>query len=273
MCGARITEGLDLTFEVYGHLIDGDERIIGLVSEAAWGRLVRPSDNFLVCSAIAKLQSRGLIYKGCLTNRFVVADNKVRLVELNQIVWQYRNEDPKQFRKYAQKYHWDQLKQLFEELNQIGPHGNNRLPLIKFMATAKNIEFLFPISSPTLRVSGGYSILERFVAHNRDSWGPPEDENEDRPYTASSRSSAPRSRRAFLFSVSSSSSTRNMYVFAQTDCFKKSHGNNKKARILSAESPPTRPSAYCAVPFPISRVTAGADQQGKFVFCQFSKYR
>lgn len=209
MCGYRAAHGLDLTFEVYGHLLDRNGRIIGLVSEAAWGRMVKPSDNALVHWAIAKLEKRGLIYKGCLTNRFVIANNKVRLVELNQIA-RYYYEDPKKFKQDSKKYHWSQLKQLFQELDQIGPHGNNRLPLIKFTTTARNIVFLPSTSSPYLRVSGSYSKLEIF-AHTfglRDL--EPNDEDDDRPYSAPSRNSAPGGRLALRFSISSSS-TRNVY--------------------------------------------------------------
>ncbi len=181
-------------------------RIIGLVSEAAWGRLVRPSDKFLVYDAIRKLQSQGFIYKGCLTNRFIVADNKVRLVELNQIAWQYFREDPKKFQKYAQNYHWNQLKQLFEELDQIGPNGNNRLPLIKFIHTGKNFEeCLFPISSRLSAFQGvtrnGRDLWHASVTPGGNHWQMMKTKTD--PYNASSRRPAPRSRHALLFSISS----------------------------------------------------------------------
>ncbi|KJA21059.1 hypothetical protein HYPSUDRAFT_166185 [Hypholoma sublateritium FD-334 SS-4] len=209
MFGYRAVEGLDLTFEVYGHLLDRNGRIIGLVTEAAWGRMVKSSDRSLVWGAIAKLQKRGLIYKGCLTNRFVIANNKVRLVELNQIAWYYG--DQEKLSRESETYHWSPLRQLFGELNQFGPHGNNRLPLIKFTTTEKSIVLLpYPLASPYIRVSGSYSKLERFARTFGFKFLKPDDEDDDRPYSASSRNSSPRGRLAPRFSISSSS-TRNTY--------------------------------------------------------------
>jgi len=44
MYGYRAVQGLDVTFEVLGHLISKDGTVIGLVSKAAWGRMIKPSD-------------------------------------------------------------------------------------------------------------------------------------------------------------------------------------------------------------------------------------
>ena len=56
MNAGRILRGHDLTQEVYGHLLDGESNVIGLVIEATKGRSVQLGDRALLYDAVAKLQ-------------------------------------------------------------------------------------------------------------------------------------------------------------------------------------------------------------------------
>jgi len=147
MYGYRAVQDLDVTFEVLGHLISMDGTVIGLVSEAAWGRMVKPSDAALIYKTIAEVQNRGIIYRGCLTNRFMIADGKVRLIELNCIT---PYEDKQKLLEDADKWHWNELGQLFHELRTIGPHGHYRWPFLRFFSTHKDLDFLAPTPRPGL---------------------------------------------------------------------------------------------------------------------------
>lgn len=171
MHGYNYAQGLDLTFKVYGHLVDRNDhkRILGLVSEAAFGRSIQCSDKNLIFSAISRLQARGCIYKGCLTNRFMIADDKVRFLELNLITRPYRNlDDPRSWEKLevdAQQFHWNELDRLFEELVEFGQYGNNRLPLLHFTANSDNILAISCNTSTYPRISEVYSIHD-ILANN-----------------------------------------------------------------------------------------------------------
>ncbi|KAF9484219.1 hypothetical protein BDN70DRAFT_917909 [Pholiota conissans] len=155
MRGARAVEGLDLTFEVYGHLVGDDGNIIGLVTEAASGRMIKLSDKGLVYSAISKLQSHGFIYRGCITNRFMIHNGKVRLIELNCIE---PYSDRKQLEKDAERWHWEELRDLFGQWNEFGTH---RVPPARFISSWKTLEFMYPIPSPELP-RGGFHVSRAF---------------------------------------------------------------------------------------------------------------
>ncbi|KDR78270.1 hypothetical protein GALMADRAFT_245361 [Galerina marginata CBS 339.88] len=158
MFGYKKVQGLDVTFEVYGHLIGRDGSIIGLVSEAAWGRMIGLDDRALVYQTVARIQQSGCIYKGCYTDRFMIANGKVRLLELNSI-WAY--EDMDRLEKDAELWHWKELDELFAEFRDIGPNGNYHYPLFRFTTTYADLKYFRPSPSPE-RPFGGFVFYSEF---------------------------------------------------------------------------------------------------------------
>lgn len=167
MYGYRAVQDLDVTFEVLGHLISEDGTVIGLVSEAAWGRMIKPSDATLIYKTIGELQHRGVIYRGCLTNRFMIADGKVRLVELNCIT---PYEDRQKLLEDAEVWHWKELGQLFGELRTHGPYGCLRLPSLAFYSTYKDLQFLPPPPRPDLPFGGMLLYPTFFAMCDIEAW-------------------------------------------------------------------------------------------------------
>lgn len=167
MYGYRAVQDLDVTFEVLGHLISEDGTVIGLVSEAAWGRMVKPSDAALIYKTIAEIQNRGIIYRGCLTNRFMIADGKVRLVELNCIT---PYEDKQKLLEDADLWHWEELGQLFHELRTIGPFGFLRYPALQFYSTYKDLDFFPPPPRPDLPFGGMLLYPKFFSMFDIEPW-------------------------------------------------------------------------------------------------------
>lgn len=144
---ATVRAGVDsLIFDVYGHLIKNGE-IVGLVQEPAWGRPIKPSDRGLVYTAIAQLQSHGIIYKGCLTNDILIAGGKVRLVELFLLIPYFGKWDKLQLD--AEIWHWKELEDLFYEFEDIGPFGLWKIPQLRFTNSPRNIQRIYPIPTPS----------------------------------------------------------------------------------------------------------------------------
>jgi hypothetical protein len=146
MLGYRTVQrgNLDLTFDVYGHAVAKDGTVVGLVSEAAWGRMVQPSDRALIYSTMAQLQAAGCIYKAVNLNRFLIADGKVRLLDLHLISW---FNDRQELDKFAEIFHWDAAETLFHDLETYGPYGNREFlcPLPRFYYGYEDISLIPPL--------------------------------------------------------------------------------------------------------------------------------
>ncbi|KAG6910387.1 hypothetical protein DXG01_011102 [Tephrocybe rancida] len=109
-------QGLDLTYHVYGHLVEDDGTIVGIVQEAHVGRLMQYRDKSIVYDAFARLQQRGLIYCGapefCNTH---IMDGKVRLTVL-YTVWYFP--DKQKCKEQGALRHWKPLGNYFQELKK-----------------------------------------------------------------------------------------------------------------------------------------------------------
>ncbi|KAF8900426.1 hypothetical protein CPB84DRAFT_1847226 [Gymnopilus junonius] len=188
MYGYRAVQGLDVTFEVYGHLVGRDGSIMGLVSEAARGRIAEPSDRILIYQAIARMQRRGIIYKGCLTNRFIIFGGKVRLTELNCITV---IQDRDLLEKEAELWHWKELEQLFLEFDRIGPYGLYRIPLWRFWWwSSEDLKYIRPLPSPERPLGGLLLYPDFFEMYPIPHWPgyiPVEKDDEDEPVLSSLR--------------------------------------------------------------------------------------
>jgi hypothetical protein len=169
MYGYRLLEGMDLTFEFYGHLVGSDGKIKGIVSEAGWGRMVTLDDFTRVYRTVSRIQKRGLLYRACLTNRFMIANNKVRLLDLSMVDASYVSR-PDELEKKAEKWHWSELTQLFHEIKTIGPYGDYRVPFHRFLTSYEDLECL-PFPPSPERPLGGIMLYPDFFRHyNIDPW-------------------------------------------------------------------------------------------------------
>ena len=154
MYAYRALMGMDLSFELYGHLLRKDGTVIGLVSEAGKGRLINLLDRTLIYRTIANLQNRGCLYRGCGTNQFMIsADGKVRLLELFSLIPYSAKKLPK-LEKDAELWHWKELGELFDELKTHGPFGNYRFPPDRFTATPKQLQLIIPPIGPERPLGG-----------------------------------------------------------------------------------------------------------------------
>ncbi|KAG6827836.1 hypothetical protein H0H92_010296 [Tricholoma furcatifolium] len=79
---------LDLTYHVYGHLVEDDGTVVGIVQEPHVGRLMQYRDRSIVYDAYARLQHLGLIY--CAASEYEnthILNGKVRLPALYTVWW------------------------------------------------------------------------------------------------------------------------------------------------------------------------------------------
>lgn len=168
----RVLEGMDLTYEVYGHLLRSDGTVIGLVTEAAKGRMIKLSDRLLIYSTISTIQGRGCLYRGCGTNRFMISpEGKVRLLEVFSLV-RYPREQVRKLEKDAELWHWAELAELFEEFKTHGRYGDCRLPPDRFTTSPKNLQLIAPLPGPE-RPLGGlflYPSPNFFITYHIPLW-------------------------------------------------------------------------------------------------------
>ncbi len=135
----------NLVYDMCGCIVGQDGSVVALVSEAASGRMIRPSDKFLIFDTIARLQSMGFLYRGCGTNRFMIQDNTVRLLEWNCII-PYKNRE--KLNRTAEKWHWDELEDLFNQVEESGGRGDLISLPSRFTTSWRDTSYLFPKTSP-----------------------------------------------------------------------------------------------------------------------------
>ncbi|KAG5724798.1 hypothetical protein E4T56_gene7094 [Termitomyces sp. T112] len=109
-------QGLDLTYHVFGHLVEDDGTIVGIVQEAHVGRLMQYRDRSIVYDAYARMQQRGLIY--CGATEFYnthILNGKVRIPVL-YTVWYFPDEH--MCKKQGEIRHWQPLDDWFGEMKK-----------------------------------------------------------------------------------------------------------------------------------------------------------
>ncbi|KAJ6625945.1 hypothetical protein B0H10DRAFT_1999588 [Mycena sp. CBHHK59/15] len=138
MRGHRRLRGLDVTYEVVGHIVR-DGEIMGIMTEHAVDDLrVEYEDRAAVYAAVAKVQCRGLIIS-LHESSIMIHHGKVRLLGTASV---RKFSEDRRGEAAADIYHWEALASIFEELRV---HPNPMPPLRCFQA---DIVPFIPVPSP-----------------------------------------------------------------------------------------------------------------------------
>ncbi|TFK29128.1 hypothetical protein FA15DRAFT_610811 [Coprinopsis marcescibilis] len=121
MEAAQAVKDLDLTYEVYGHLLNSDGHVIGLVTEATWGRPIDVNDRTIVYEAISRLQRHFCIFSNAGTSGLIlIAGGKVRLADLCSIKY-YPPDQRSDWEELTDRVHWRGLEEVFANLEEGFP--------------------------------------------------------------------------------------------------------------------------------------------------------
>lgn len=149
MWGQRLLLGLDLTFEVLGHIVSEDGGIVGIMREPPIGRLVEKQDKALVYNAIATLQKERLVYHGVDRSNIMITDGKVRFLSIDKI----KQCSDEVFHELTGIWHWKQLETLFEELESHPndmPIMHQLKPTIRILPPLPSPNYPLPWKGPTI---------------------------------------------------------------------------------------------------------------------------
>ncbi|KAG5641710.1 hypothetical protein DXG03_004397 [Asterophora parasitica] len=123
IAGHIALQGLDLTYEVLGHVARSDGEIIGLMTESELaGRPVQYRDRAKVYEALARVERRGLVFCGAqnYSNIHILDSGKVRLTNLASI-WCFPN--PTTREEQGARHHWDVMESVFVALRARARKG------------------------------------------------------------------------------------------------------------------------------------------------------
>ncbi|GLB44523.1 hypothetical protein LshimejAT787_1701500 [Lyophyllum shimeji] len=142
MWGYLALQGLDLTYEALGHVVEDDGTIVGLMFKPTVGRLLEYRDRALAYNALARIQARGLVFCGAqeYTN-FTVMHGKIRITNLASI-WYFPDE--KRRNEEADIRHWQTLERWFPVLKYV---PENRAKTVIQRCVEQNV-LLLPRLSP-----------------------------------------------------------------------------------------------------------------------------
>jgi hypothetical protein len=102
----------DLTFPMLGH-ITRDGAVVGVLTEASCGRLVEFTDRAAVYEAVARMQLKGIIHRSLHAGNIFIANGGVRFLGISSVLF---FEDNEKLEEMAQKWHWDRLTEVFDQL-------------------------------------------------------------------------------------------------------------------------------------------------------------
>lgn len=102
-----------LTFAMLGHIVSDHGVVVGVLTEASCGRLVEYSDRTAVYEAVAKMQRKGIIHRSLNAGNIFITDDGVRFLGISSVLF---FEDEEILQEMAQRWHWDRLVDVFEEL-------------------------------------------------------------------------------------------------------------------------------------------------------------
>ena len=151
----------DLTFPMLGHIVR-DGAVVGVMTEASCGRLVEFTDRAAVYAAVVRMQQKGVIHRSLHAGNIFITDDGVRFIGISSVRF---FEDVEELSKMAQKWHWDRLTEVFNDLKNKTvndhpwlrkipapalllprlPSPSRSLPPIPAVADFSNLQYLFSL--------------------------------------------------------------------------------------------------------------------------------
>jgi len=113
--GRSLLVGLDLTFEVLGHIIR-DGEVVGIMLEPCYGRPLRHDDRAVVYEAVAKMQSRRLFFPMIDNSNIMISEGKVRFMGVKGIT-RIATDSTGRSEEEVIAHHWQKLSNLFDTLD------------------------------------------------------------------------------------------------------------------------------------------------------------
>ncbi|TFK36584.1 hypothetical protein BDQ12DRAFT_667725 [Crucibulum laeve] len=162
MTGQRYVWGLDLTFEVLGHIVNDEDEVIGIMTEPAYGRLVEYRDRTAVYTAMVKLERMDLYYSTGPSN-IMVSNGKIRFLSLSS-VRKFDPQDEKQAAK-AKLYNWDTLETMFKDLST---HENFYTPSRYWKQNATVVTIIPPPNRPFIDATTA-KFIRIFIYYRGDA--------------------------------------------------------------------------------------------------------
>lgn len=115
MRGYQYVRGMDLTYEVLGHVMR-DGNVIGLMTEPHLGRIVQSCDRALLYDAVSRMEQRRLVHMGPTTPNLLIDNGKVRLINL-ACIWYFNHDQEEDFKATAAIRHWETLEKVFSQMD------------------------------------------------------------------------------------------------------------------------------------------------------------
>jgi hypothetical protein len=117
MYGYRYVHGLDLTYDVLGHVVR-DGNVVGIMTEPMLGRMMQPCDRNIVYTAVSKMEARNVVHMGPASPDMLIHNGKVRLTNLACVRF-YGKHQQVEFRATANKRHWEFMEGEFARMDGL----------------------------------------------------------------------------------------------------------------------------------------------------------
>lgn len=240
MQGYQYVRGMDLTYEVLGHVMR-DGSVIGLMTEPHIGRIMQSCDRALLYDAVSRMERRRLVHMGPTTPNLIIQNGKVRLINL-ACIRHFNDDQEEDFKATAAIRHWENLEKVFSQMDPstfyyIPNYLRDRQQKLHLLPAVPSVErpiriemflqhqarpYLFDVRKikkehekkmerlRRLRLSAGTRVPESLETEPTDLIS---EAVEERPYVATTNRSRPKKRSNQHYSIENSASRKLLLAY------------------------------------------------------------
>ncbi|KAF9458697.1 hypothetical protein BDZ94DRAFT_1239795 [Collybia nuda] len=163
MRGYQYVQGMDLTYEVLGHVMRHDI-VIGLMTEPHIGRIMQDRDRALLYDAVSRMERRRIVHMGPTPPNLLIHNGKVRLTNLACVRY-FGPEKDEEFKIMAEARHWRTLGDFFSTMDpfpfDIPNYMRNRQPNLHILPEVPSVDRPIRLEIFTQRQARPY-LLDMF---------------------------------------------------------------------------------------------------------------